>query len=150
MRSNDKGFYGIKFNGTGLIMRADSWTGKTIWAKDIVFVINLNLYRIIKTFLKDDSIWALSTLYLNYDHIGIITEVDSNGDIIKSYSIVNDISNSKAILFIPDILYIDDDHSVLIFSETAYNDGEFGLSSNSQLDATLLKLNTNFEIEWYT
>ena len=140
----------INFNGTGLIMRADSLTGKTIWAKDIVFVINLNLFRILKTFLKDDSIWALSTLYSTSDHIGIITEINSNGDIIKSYSIVNDILNSKTILFIPDILYIDDDHSVLIFSETAYNDGELGISSNSQFDSTLLKLNTNFEIEWYT
>ena len=72
--------------------------------------------------MKDDTIWALLALYQSVSFVGIITEVDYNGNLIKSYSIINDISsdNNKMFQIIPEMLTISDDHSIFVFSETMF------------------------------
>ena len=45
--------------------------------------------------MKDDTIWALLALYQSVSLVRIIAEVDFNGYLIKSYSIINHISSAN-------------------------------------------------------
>ena len=142
----------FNLDSTGLLMRIDATIGRTIWAKDIIFVINYAILRIYVCTLKDNLIWWLVTIYGYSNYYGIITQVDFDGNIIMSFSIVNRVNAPKSDIkfLIPEFLSVDDDNSIILWSETTFYQNEMGVSSNSQVDISILKFDRSQNIEWST
>ena len=68
------------------LVRIDSITGKTIWAKQIINHFDLSYFEMIKSKIINDVIWWLNT-YINhyFNAPGVITRIDGNGSIIEIF-----------------------------------------------------------------
>ena len=68
------------------LVRIDSITGKTIWAKQLINHFDLYYFEMIKSTIINDVIWWLNT-YINhyFNAPGVIAKIDGNGSIIEIF-----------------------------------------------------------------
>ena len=120
--------YTIELDSTSILMRMDSATGSTIWAKNIVFDTGISLLRVYEFVLKDDLVWWLLTKYQSLNYFGVISQIDFNGNLIQSFSVINKIDAPKSDIkfFVPEFIDVADDHSIVLWSETTYYQNEMG------------------------
>ena len=76
--------------GIWILIRTDSMTGKTVWAKKIFYPYQQFAIGVSYVYLRDDYAWWLLFSYRNFVYITIISKIDINGEIIDSFSIIND------------------------------------------------------------
>ena len=142
----------FNFNGSGMMMRIDSTTGKTLWAKDILFKADNTLLFSQAIAICNDTIWSYSRMFGSFMYKVALCHIDSNGSIIKWFSAINPINaqqtNSK--FFVWEGLMVTDSNSIYLYGETLYHQGQMGVSENSQIDATLFKYDSSMNIQWYT
>ena len=68
------------------LVRIDSITGKTIWAKQLINHFDLYYFEMIKSTIINDVIWWLNTYTFNYFNApGVIAKIDENGSIIEIF-----------------------------------------------------------------
>ena len=68
------------------LVRIDSLTGKTIWAKQLINHFDLYFFDLFKTTIIDDVIWCLHAYNFNYfNSPGVIARIDENGSIIEIF-----------------------------------------------------------------
>ena len=73
-------------SGVPSLVRIDSTTGKTVWAKQIINHFDLYYFEMIKSTIINDVIWWLNTYTFNYFNApGVITRIDGNGSIIEIF-----------------------------------------------------------------
>ena len=77
-------------------------------------------------------------------------KLDSNGNLLKSFSLLNNINQSNwiAFYFSPEFLVANNDDSVLILGETTYYPNFMGVSVNSMTDVSLFKIDANLNLNW--
>ena len=68
------------------LVRIDSITGKTIWAKELINHFDYSYFEMIKSTIVNDVIWWLNTYIFNYFNApGVIARIDENGSIIEIF-----------------------------------------------------------------
>ena len=68
------------------LVRIDSITWKTIWAKQLINHFDLYFFEMIKSTIINDVIWWLNTYKYNYfNSPGVIARIDGNGSIIEIF-----------------------------------------------------------------
>ena len=146
----DQQYSDLYLNQTGIIVRTESSTAKTIWAKNIVYELTQSLMAISDVSIYDDTIFCLLTVYQKNDHVWVITKVNGDGNILHSYSVINNVDGlpSELHYFTPEIIAATSDGSCIVGMESDFYEGVFGVSSNSQLDATIFSFNSNNEFNW--
>ena len=146
----DNQYSDINLNSTGLIVRTDSGSGKTIWARNIVYIYNMNILGTVFINITNDFVWTINAIYNNSIYEAIIIKLDSNGNLLKSFSLLNNINQSNwiAFYFSPEFLVANNDDSVLILGETTYYPSFMGVSMNSMTDVSLFKIDANLNLNW--
>ena len=68
------------------LVRIDSITGKTVWAKELINHFGLYYFEMIKSTIVNDVIWWFNA-YINryFNTPGVITKIDGNGSIIEIF-----------------------------------------------------------------
>ena len=82
----------------------------------------------------------------------IIIILDFNGNVVKSFPVI-DSTESTTIdyIFIVDSFIVLDDNSLIFWARTSYMSGAFGVSANSSIDFTFIKLNSvDRNLQWVT
>ena len=75
----------IPKNASSLV-RIDSISGKTIWAKQLINYFDLYYFEMIKSTIVNDVIWWLNTYINRYFNVpGVIAKIDGNGSIIEIF-----------------------------------------------------------------
>ena len=146
----DNQYSDINLNSTGLVVRTDSGSGKTIWARNIVYIYNMNILGTVFINITNDFVWTINAIYNNSIYEAIIIKLDSNGNLLKSFSLLNNINQSNwiAFYFSPEFLVANNDDSVLILGETTYYPSFMGVSMNSMTDVSLFKIDANLNLNW--
>ena len=146
----DNQYSDANLNSTGLVVRTDSGSGKTIWARNIFYIYNMNILGTIFINIKNDFVWTINAIYNNSIYEAIIIKLDSNGNLLNSFSLLNNInkSNWAAFYFSPEFLVANNDDSVLILGETTYYPDFMGVSVNSMTDVSLFKIDANLNLNW--
>ena len=144
--------FSFGLDATGLLVRMDSITGRTIWARDIVLNTGNALLKVYGFSIKDDLIWWMITNYQSLNYFGIIAQLDFEGNIIQSFSVVNkiDAAQNDIKFFVPEFIDVADDHSIILLSEATFYPNSIGVSIDSQVDISILKFSTNQNVEWST
>ena len=141
----------INLSSTQIIVKTDSISDKTLWAKDIVYMYNGIMLIIADVDIDNDNVWWMLFAYSNLIYFSIIVKFDVNGNLINSFSAISSVDQASSInyYFTPEFLIAYDDWA-FIFGETSYSQNLMGISANSQLDATLMKIDSNRNINWIT
>ena len=139
----------LNLDSTRILVKTDSITDKTLWAKDIVYMYNGIMLIIADVDIDNDNVWWMLFAYSNAVYFTIIVKFDVNGNLINSFSAISSIDQASSInyYFTPEFLIAYDDWA-FIFGETSYSQNLMGISANSQLDATLMKIDSNRNINW--
>ena len=134
-----------------VIMKSDPTSGRILWAKSFTYLYQETFIGPYTVIINNDIVYWFILDYHISSYFVIISKVDQDGNLIKSFSFINDASKPKEsflFYFIPEF-YLVRDEAIFIIGETSYNDA-IGVSQSSQVDLTLFKFNNNFEIEWAT
>ena len=68
------------------LVRVDSITGKTVWAKELINHFKLYFFEMVESTIIDDVIWCLHTFRFNYfNSPGVIARIDGDGHIIEIF-----------------------------------------------------------------
>ena len=146
----DNQYSNVNLNSTGLVVRTDSGSGKTIWARNIFYIYSMNILGTVFICITNDFVWTINAIYNNSIYEAIIIKLDSNGNLLKSFSLLNNINQSNwiALYFSPEFLVANNDDSVLILGETTYYPSFMGVSVNSMTDVSLFKIDANLNLNW--
>ena len=142
----------LKLGQTSGIANLNYTTGATLWAKEIYANQGENFFLITHSYIVNDISWSLLTMDRTPDNInGIIIKIDKNGILLESFAVLN--SYSPALT--DQMIYINNldvfsDSSMLILAQTTYIENQLSISSSSQLDLSIFKLNSNKDFEWGT
>ena len=135
-----------------VLVKIDSTTGTTIWAKEILnYLPNINL-QINKSFLLNDTSWSL---FVFTEAIilapGVITKIDSDGNLIETFYVPFDFVKSQTNFFLCIIdFYLFSDQSFITVASCYYTQGEFGVSEYSLSDFWFFKVDSNRTFKWST
>ena len=107
----------------------------------------MNLYRI--------SVRELSYCFTNFFKFctpGIITKVDSDGNLIETFYIPFNVAKSLASNYFFHVydFYLLSDQSFITVASCTYIKGEFGVSEYSAYDFWFFKVDSNRKFEWST
>ena len=140
----------LYLNDTRILVRVDYTSAKTVWAKALVYESQKSLIKVSEVAIRDDLIYCLLTVYQLSEHVGGIAKVDENGNVISFFSFINNIDGigADSIYFVPDLITTTGDKSCIIGMETAYYPNLFGVSSDSQLDVTLISFDSYNKFSW--
>ena len=136
-----------------ILVKADSKVGTTIWAKEIFdnsIAINL---QIDNSNIINDTAWSLFfTLLSGINTPGIITKVDSDGNLIEIFYIpfYVDKNLAKNYKFNVNYFYLFSDQSFITVASCTYNKGEFGVSEYSTTDFWFFRIDSNRNFKWST
>ena len=135
------------------LVRIDSRTGKTIWAKELINHFNLYFFDMVKTTIIEDVIWCLHIYTFNYFNApGVITRIDGNGSIIEIfYTPFNaKTDSSQTYIFLTSDFYVFSDSSFIVMAIWTYLKDEFGVSLYSASDFCYFKIDSNRNFQWST
>ena len=68
----DNQYSDINLNSTGLVARTDSGNGKIVWARNIVYIHNINILGTVFINIKNDFVWTINAIYNNSIYEAII------------------------------------------------------------------------------
>ena len=135
------------------IVKTDHTTGKTLWAKELYYIVDNIRLTILRTFINNNNSWIfmssiLDTIYAQ----GVVVKVDTDGNIIEAFFILNSYSSSTQYNYFFNMqdFYLLSDLSIIAVARCSYNPGEFGVSLDSQYDYCLFKIDDNREFKWST
>ena len=139
----------VDYNLIEFIMRIDQNSGEVVWAKSyafqsISFALVYNHMKII-----NQVIWTLKTINDQDFARGLITKLDENGDVLENFVILDVMTKNISYLFSPSFLIPFNDGFV-ISSWTSYYGSGLGVSLISSLDRTLIKFDSQRNIDWIT
>ena len=150
--SNIPSQYTLNLEQSCLMVRIDSETGQTLWAKDILFATDYIILHVQNVDIWNDTIWSYSTMYRSSTYKEVVCQTDSNGYIIKWFSVINPINaqQTNLIFFVIEGIQVVDNDSIFLYGETSFYKQQMGVSENSQIDTVLFKYDSNMKIQWYT
>ena len=111
------------------------------------------LLAVHQTYIVNDISWSLLTPDIPPGLMpSEIRKIDSNGVILVAFYVMNSqypiISNGYQ-LYVYKFLFLPDS-SMVLQAKTLYLEGEFGISSSSNIDITFFKLDSNRDFMWST
>ena len=112
---------------------------------------NGSMLIIVDVDIDNDNVWWMLFVNSNLIYFTIIVKLDVNGNLINSFSAISSVDQASSInyYFTPEFLIAYDDWA-FISGETSYSQNLIGISANSKLDATLMKIDSNRNINWIT
>ena len=135
------------------LVRTESETGKTIWAKEILYYSESNYFSIVKTKIVDDVAWVLLVYYLTeLNAPGIIAKIDKDGNLIESFYspfYVDVASNQNYMFIVIDFILLSDLSFITTANWLHYTDN-FGISAYSLKDFSYFKIDSDRNFKWST
>ena len=133
------------------LVRIESKTGKTLWAKELMYYLNNYYFSILKTIVINDVAWVLFTYTLiNVSIPGLIARIDNTGLLIESFytPFYVDVTSSQTFLFNVIDFYVFNDLSFITTLGWHFYQGNFGVSEYSQRDFCYFYIDSNKNFIW--
>ena len=149
----------ILFKNTDLLryldslIRVESTTGKTVWAKELIYHSGNIYFNIYNAKFINDVAWVLLIYSLTDQNApGVIVRVDQNGTLIESfYAPFNvNISPYQDYIFSTIDFIVFSDSSFITAAKCGYYKDNFGVSEYSRTDFSYFMVDSNRNFMWST
>ena len=135
------------------LVKIESETGKTLWAKELMYFLNNYYFKIVKTIVINDVAWVLFAYsIIDISTPGLIARIDSTGLLIEWFyaPFYVDVASSQTFLFNVIDFYVFNDLSFITTTGWHFYQGNFGISEYSKSDFCYFYIDSNRNFIWST